>query len=114
MTPFGWTINSLEVPANPAKGGANFADHLVTRHFQFTETNAYSGNNGRAAIQNDSHGIDLIYTVGNAGNGANPQPNGIILGAGAQILSPANAAEAAQVPGIPTPVASFSVTDNQR
>ncbi len=80
-------------------------------HFQFTETNAYSGNNGRAAIQNDSRGLDLIYTAGNAGNGANPQPNGIILGAGAQILSPANLPEAAQVPGMPTPVASFSVTE---
>jgi hypothetical protein len=79
--------------------------------FQFTETNAYSGNNGRAAIQNDSRGVDLIYTAGNAGNGANPQPDGIILGAGAQILSPASAAEAAQVPGTPTPVASFSVTE---
>ena len=78
--------------------------------FQFTETNAYSGNNGRAAIQNDSRGVDLIYTAGNAGNGANPQPDGIILGAGAQILSPASAPEAAQVPGAPTPVASFSVT----
>jgi len=173
MTPSGRTINTLEVPANPAKGGANFADHLVTSfsskselalnlsndgrfvtfmgyvapvntidvsnsntpgaidpsnpvgtefpravaqvdaagHFLFTETNAYSGNNGRAAIQNDSQGVDLIYTVGNAGNGANPQPNGIILGAGAQILSPANSAEAAQVPGVPTPVASFSVTE---
>ncbi len=79
--------------------------------FQFTETNAYSGNNGRAAIQNDSRGVDVIYTAGNAGNGANPQPNGIILGAGAQILSPANSAEASQVPGMPTPVASFSVTE---
>jgi hypothetical protein len=79
--------------------------------FQFTETNAYSGNNGRAAIQNDSRGVDLIYTVGNAGNGANPQPNGIILGAGTQILSPAGAPEAAQVPGAPTPVGSFSVTE---
>jgi hypothetical protein len=79
--------------------------------FQFTETNAYSGNNGRAAIQSDSGGVDLIYTAGNAGNGANPQPNGIILGAGAQILSPASAPEAAQVPGVPTPVASFSVTE---
>ncbi len=79
--------------------------------FQFTETNAYSGNNGRAAIQNDSRGVDLIYTAGNAGNGANPQPNGIILGAGAQILSPGNAPETAQVPGTPTPVASFSVTE---
>jgi hypothetical protein len=79
--------------------------------FQFTETNAYSGNNGRAAIQNDSRGVDLIYTVGTAGNGANPQPNGIILGAGTQILSPAGAPEAAQVPGAPTPVGSFSVTE---
>jgi hypothetical protein len=79
--------------------------------FQFTETNAYSGNNGRAAIQNDSRGVDLIYTAGNAGNGANPQPNGIILGAGAQILKPANSPEGAQVPGTPTPVASFSVTE---
>ena len=79
--------------------------------FQFTETNAYSGNNGRAAIQSDSRGVDLIYTVGNAGNGADPQPNGIILGAGAQILTPAGAPQAAQVPGAPTPVASFSVTE---
>jgi hypothetical protein len=79
--------------------------------FQFTETNAYSGNNGRAAIQSDSRGVDLIYTVGNAGNGANPQPDGIILGAGAQILDPANAPEAAQSPGLPTPVASFAVTE---
>jgi hypothetical protein len=79
--------------------------------FQFTETNAYSGNNGRAAIQSNSRGVDLIFTAGNAGNGANPQPNGVILGAGAQILSPASAPEAAQVPGNPTPVASFSVTE---
>ena len=28
-------------------------------HFQFTETNAYSGNNGRAAIVNDSRGADV-------------------------------------------------------
>jgi hypothetical protein len=79
--------------------------------FQFTATNAYSGNNGRAAIQSNSRGVDVFYTAGNAGNGANPQPNGIILGAGAQILSPASAPEAAQVPGAPTPVASFSVTE---
>jgi hypothetical protein len=172
MTPFGWIINTLEVPSAPTKRGSS-ADHLVTSfsskselalnlsndrrfvtfmgyvapidtidvsnsntplaadptnpvgtqysravaqvdaqgRFQFTETNAYSGNNGRAAIQSDSRGVDLIYTVGNAGNGANPQPNGIILGAGAQILSPANAPEAAQSPGLPTPVASFSVTE---
>jgi hypothetical protein len=80
-------------------------------HFQFTETNAYSGNNGRAAVLNNANGADEIYTVGNAGNGGNPQPNGILLGAGAQILAPANLPEPAQVPGVPTPVASFSVTE---
>jgi hypothetical protein len=79
-------------------------------HFEFTETNAYSGNNGRAAILNDSRGVEVIYTVGNAGNGGNPQPRGILLGAGALILTPADLPESAQVPGAPTPVASFSVT----
>ena len=56
--------------------------------FHFTETNAYSGNNGRAAIFNDA--ADLFYTSGNAGNGANPQPDGVILGAGAQLIAPTN------------------------
>jgi hypothetical protein len=167
MTPWGWVLNSIEVPHVPGR------DHLVTsfsskselalnlstdgRHltfmgyvapidavdvsnsntpaavdatnpvgesfyravaevgadgnFAFTNTNAYSGNNGRAAIEDDSRGVDVIYTVGNAGNGANPQPSGIILGAGAQILTPAFAPQAAQSPGVPTPVASFSVTE---
>jgi hypothetical protein len=55
--------------------------------FNFTKTNAYSGNNGRAAILNNTNGANVLYTAGNAGNGANPQPNGVIIGAGAQILS---------------------------
>jgi hypothetical protein len=76
----------------------------------FTETNAYSGNNGRAAILNDEHGHSLFYTAGNAGNGSSPQPDGIILGAGAQILAPSDLPEAAQSPGVPTPLASFNVT----
>jgi hypothetical protein len=80
-------------------------------NFQFTETNAYSGNNGRAAILNNSNGDDFIYTAGNAGNGSNPQPNGIILGAGAQIMNPAGELENLQTPGTPTPVGSFSITD---
>jgi hypothetical protein len=165
MTPFGWLIDSLQVPSKPTRRGTSFSskselalnlsndgrfitfmgyvapvdtvdvsnsntpgavdptDPVGTEYaravaqvdadgeFQFTETNAYSGNNGRAAIQSDSRGVDLIYTVGNAGNGANPQPNGIILGAGAQIMNPANAPQAAQQAGVPTPVASFSVTE---
>ncbi len=78
-------------------------------HFEYTETNAYSGNNGRAAIYNELDNV--FYTAGNAGNGANPQPNDIILGAGAQLITPSSAREVAQNPGTPTPVASFSITE---
>jgi hypothetical protein len=77
--------------------------------FTFTETNAYSGNNGRAAIFNDA--ADVFYTAGNAGNGSNPQPNGVILGAGAQLIPYQPGLEEGQDPGYPMPVASFSVTE---
>ena len=80
------------------------------RKFRFTKTNAYSGNNGRAAILNNSNGANVVYTSGNAGNGSNPQPNGIIVGAGAQILTAGNRRCVAQDPALPTPVGSFSVT----
>src|SRR5262249_26443924 len=74
--------------------------------------NAYSGNNGRAAILNNSFGANHLYTAGNAGNGGNPQPNGIIVGAGAQILIGANKPLRAQMdPGLPTPVGSFNITE---
>ena len=79
-------------------------------HFTFTETNAYSGNNGRATILNNTDGANVIYTAGNAGNGSNPQPNGIVLGAGAQFIEPATVPENSQTPTTPTPLSSFSVT----
>ena len=75
-----------------------------------TETNAYSGNNGRAAIADDSGRRPIIYTAGNAGNGSNPQPSGVVLGAGAQILRQSGAPVSRQSPGTPTPVGSFNIT----
>jgi hypothetical protein len=100
-------------PTNPV--GINYYRAVATVNrsgkFTFTETNAYSGNNGRSAILNNTNGADFFYTAGNAGNGANPQPNGVVLGAGAQIIDPANAPESFQTPTSPTPVASFSVTE---
>jgi hypothetical protein len=78
--------------------------------FTFTRTNAYSGNNGRAAILNDSGGSNLLYTSGNAGNGGTPQPDGIIVGAGAQIMNPSSQPLRRQQPGSPTPVGSFNIT----
>jgi hypothetical protein len=56
-------------------------------------------------------GQEYYYTAGNAGNGSNPQPNGIILGAGAQIVTPSAEDPYAQAPGAPTPVGSFNVTE---
>jgi hypothetical protein len=97
---------------NPVSG-QNFrvvAELDQNGHFHFTKTNAYSGNNGRAAILNDKNGAKLIYTVGNAGNGSNPQPNGVITGAGEQILTAESKPLANQDPGLPEPVGSFSLS----
>jgi hypothetical protein len=100
-------------PTNPVGEEFLRAAATVDRfgRFHFTETNAYSGNNGRAAILNNKDGDSLFYTTGNAGNGNNPQPDGIILGAGNQLIDALKAPEDAQNPGMPTPVASFSVTE---
>jgi hypothetical protein len=100
-------------PTNPVGETFERGVAMVDQHgrFGFTETNAYSGNNGRAAILNNEQGANFFYTAGNAGNGSNPQPDGVILGAGAQILTPATVGEYQQNPGAPTPVASFSVTE---
>ena len=99
-------------PTDPVPG-TNF--RVVARvdedgKFHFTKTNAYSGNNGRAAILNNSNDRHILYTAGNAGNGADPQPPGVIIGAGAQIMAAETKALAAQDPGLPTPVGSFSIT----
>jgi hypothetical protein len=99
-------------PTNPA--GTSFF-RVVARldpfgRFTFTETNAYSGNNGRAAILNNLDGKNLFYAVGNAGNGANPQPLNVDLGAGAQLIDASNEAESEQNPPLPSPLGSFSVT----
>ena len=99
-------------PTNPVPG-ANYravAQLSANGKFTFTETNAYSGNNGRAAVEATVDGKEYYYTAGNAGNGSNPQPTGVILGAGTQIITPSDQPEAKQTPGQPTPVGSFSVS----
>jgi hypothetical protein len=99
-------------PTNPVPGTDYRAVGQLSQNgkFTFTETNAYSGNNGRAAVEANVNGKDYIYTSGNAGNGSNPQPDGVILGAGTQIITPSSLPEASQTPGTPAPVGSFSVT----
>ena len=99
-------------PTNPV--GENFYRAVAQMdrwgNFTFTETNAYSGNNGRASILNNVGGTDLYYTAGNAGNGSNPQPANVVLGAGAQLITPSTEPEADQSPDLPTPLGTFSVT----
>jgi hypothetical protein len=99
-------------PTDPVPGTAYRAVVQLNASgaFAFTETNAYSGENGRAAILNAGDGQPVYYTAGDAGDGKTPQPDGVILGTGAQIMTPSSLPESAQNPGQPTPVGSFSVT----
>jgi hypothetical protein len=101
-------------PTNPVPGTEYRLVASVDQlgQFHFTKTNAYSGNNGRAAVLNNANGANVYYTTGNAGNGANPQPAGVVLGAGSQIITPSKLPLAQQPdPGAPTPVGSFNVTE---
>ena len=98
-------------PTNSAGTAAYYravADVNRAGQFQFTKTNVYSGNNGRAVFLNSSN--DSFYTVGNAGNGANPEPPGVVDGAGSQIMALSSRPESEQGPGAPTPLGNFNVT----
>jgi hypothetical protein len=66
---------------------------------KITETNAYSGNNGRAAILAHS----LYYTTGNSNNGSGT-PQNIITSTGVELVIPG------QAPGTPTQIGNFSIT----
>jgi len=101
------TISDSATPVYRAVAQVNAAGQ-----FEFTETNAFSGDNGRAAILDPEDGRDgTIFAVGNAGNGANPEPPAVIDGAGSQILASSREPEAAQKPGAPTPFGNFNVTE---
>jgi len=97
-------------PSNPVPSSYYRVVADVDAHgkFRFSKTNAYSGNNGRAAILNAADNV--LYTAGNAGNGGSPQPDGIITSTGAQLVAPQVKALVAQDPGDATPVGSFNIT----
>lgn len=53
-----------------------------------TQIDAYSGNNGRAALllNGEYNGSDVLVTVGNAGNGSGTEPTSIVSGTGVQAI----------------------------
>lgn len=79
-------------------------------NFQFTETGAYGGNNGRAAILNPAN--NTLFIAGNAGNGATPTYQGVVMGSGSQIAAEATTPEASQDASnpTPTPYGNFNIT----
>ena len=78
---------------------------LNSRNLQYTTTNAYNGNNGRAALL-ASNG--KYYMVGNAGNGSGSTAT--TLATGLQLLTPGVNATAA-TPGT-TQVGSYDIVQN--
>lgn len=80
----------------------NFEGYLIPK---VTKTNAYPGNNGRAAILGSNR---LYFTVGNAGNGNGSAA--VTAAAGVQIVIPGEDATPA-TPGT-NQVGSYSITQN--
>jgi hypothetical protein len=78
---------------------------LSNNALQYTTTNAYNGNNGRAAILGAN---GYYYMVGNGGNGSGSAAT--TAGTGVQLLTPGVNATAA-TPGT-TQVAAYNVTQN--
>ena len=89
-------------PTNPV-GDAYYravAQIYQSGAMQVSKTNAYNGNNGRAAIFANGY----FYTAGNSNNGSGTPAN-VVAAAGAQLVMPG-----AADPGAPRPIGNFSIT----
>ena len=81
--------------------------NLFSNSLQYTTSNAYNGNNGRAAILGSN---GYYYMVGNGGNGSGSSQT--TAGTGVQLLTPGvNATANPNAPGT-TQVAFYNVTQN--
>lgn len=92
-------------PTNPAGGEYYRAVAQMDKNcnLTITNTNAYSGNNGRAAIY-DPTGTGLYYLVGNSNNGTGT-PADVVASAGSQVSTPGQSNNTA-----PIQTGSFSIT----
>ena len=73
------------------------ADLSSDGSWSFTDSNAFSGDNGRAAVLNNALGI--FYAAGNSNNGNSTTPNPITNSGGFQGFAQSFASQAAQAPG---------------
>ena len=109
------TVNKLDIsnsntpaiiePGNPVTATPTFREVAQLGYdgsLQLTTTNAYSGNNGRAAILANG----LYYTVGNAGNGNGSAA--VTSATGVQIVVPGQNASSSTAGT--NPVGSFNIT----
>jgi hypothetical protein len=102
-------------PTNPDTGAfyrvASNLDSDGT--WTFTDTNNYSGDNGRAVMLDNTSG--LFYEAGNSNNGGAKKGSALLaeLAAtgGAQVDAPSSLAQSEQDPGFPTQLGKFSVTE---
>jgi hypothetical protein len=78
----------------------------ATGNWTFTDTNAYTGDNGRAVALNNAS--DLFYAAGNSNNGKTTDTP-IINAGGAQVFSRSTLPQSQQSPSSPTPLGSFSI-----
>jgi len=97
-------INMLDVSNSNTLGHVDPTNPVASLPFQravvqidatgrllVTAVNAYSGNNGRAAILDS--GANQYFLVGNAGNGSGTQPTFIVNNTGVQVAAPGGGAE---------------------
>jgi hypothetical protein len=75
--------------------------------WSFTDSNGYSGDNGRAAILNSALGV--FYAAGNSNNGDSTTENAITDSGGAQVFAKSSETQAQQGQGAPiTPLGKFT------
>ncbi|MBO0885739.1 MAG: hypothetical protein J2P17_36470, partial [Mycobacterium sp.] len=88
-------------PTNPVGENVYRAVAEVDQNgkLKVTETNAYSGNNGRAAFLSEG----LYYTAGNDNNGSGT-PASLTTSTGAELIVPG------ATPGVPQMIGNFSIT----
>jgi hypothetical protein len=108
------TSNTDTAPGTSGTGYYRDAASMdINGSIQFTESGAYGGNNGRAAILDP--GNSTLYLVGNAGNGGTPTQKPVVIGSGSQIATEASTSEAAQDATNPAPTTygNFNITQTQ-